>query len=336
MRLLHCFAARKATITVTLGGMNATTTQRISHRFCIALGLANLLIVTVSVPLGTQAYNYIEDTDIASIVSVCSALVSASVLGIVILLGAWGPGPMWLRLLAVVAAVCGWSMYYIGVDTLFDNWYFDRPYYYPSAGMQLASHIGHGTSLAVPMMMIMVLVAGLGRWRIGDRSLGPIQFGIAHVMIGTGLLAVLFVVNAEIQHRFYSMLFSEQNLVMGTENDFASVNAQRIQTMMIAAVTAPVCAIVVMTAAWSAYALYARLGIVIVLSLLGTYTWIMSDADISAPAGMLLGATLSSIWIAGNVRLLGWAGWPLSRRHPGTAAAAPAASDEPPESDGDG
>jgi len=276
--------------------------------------IANLVMLAVAIPLQNIAWNTFDDPDVANVIGIVCMLMASSSVAVVAILCGWGPGPMWYRGMLVCATVTVYAVTLVGVELVLNNLYFDSVYYPTETPMQLASHISNGLSLVVPMAMALVFFAAVGRWRIGPPSLGPVKLTIAHVMIGTALLAVLFVVNAEIQHRYYQILFADfEGDTMGG-GDFTSVSGQRFQTMMIASVTAPIAAVTITMAAWSAYALYARLGILFVLLMLSSITWVANPEDAANTAGLFVGAAACSAWIALNIRLIGRAGWPLSRR----------------------
>jgi len=85
--------------------------------------------------------------------------------------------------------------------------------------------------------------------------------------------------------------------------------------MMLAAIVAPIAALVTAISAWSLLNRYVWIGLVAPVLLLSAIAVAALEGDaLLAIAGIPVSASIACALIAINVRLVGLAGWPLSKR----------------------
>lgn len=294
--------------------MSLPAKQHFSWGIASILVILNVLLMVGGCVVQQQAFLWFDDSNWQTITNVVGSLVSTTGVGVMVLICSWGPGSIWIRSLALVLTAGLFAIAYVATSTTMDSLNYE--YYFSRGGvpLQIISHVGNGLSVLVPMMMVLSIIAAFGRWRIGPLKIGPIQIRIVDVMVGTAALAVLFVLNAEIQHRYYEEMFRDSNTV--GMDDFASVSAQRMQTMMVAAVSAPIAAFVTSAAAWSLINRYAFLLLATIVMGIGAITLAVDQSEVVAVAGLVSAILFTCLLIAANIRLLGRAGWPLLRRKP--------------------
>lgn len=280
------------------------------------LFLFNLLIAGTFTVVEEQAYRWFDGTKYGNAIEIFAILLNVSGLGVLTVLCSWGPGRIWVRSLVFGGGVVFFCAFVQGVTVTQDSLIYG--YYFDAEGMplELASLIGNCLALLVPLSILLWIIAAIFRWRIAVPDQGPIQIRIVDLMLSTLMLAILFVANAEIQHRYYRVPEMDAT---GVDVEWSSVQEQRKETMLAAAVLAPIAAIVVTASAWAAYRWLARLVLLAVILMLMGIQLIMFDVatdvrDWEVLFGMLVGAFGCCGLIALNVRLVGWGGWPLSRR----------------------
>ncbi len=272
----------------------------------------NLLLLVVALAISDFVYAFVDDTELASIIGISASIPAVSPIAIVSLLCGWGPGPVWRRGLALVLFLVLFVLLLTGVEAASRNLTYDSVVSYGTGlPLQLASQLGYAFSLAIPLTMILVIMAAIGRWRIGETDLGPVRIRILDVMIGTAVLAVLFVANGEIQAAYYRELFGGFDTFGSHE---FTARGQQIQTMVIAAFTAPIAAVLIATSAWCARRWYAWILLAVWVMSLIVISYVIDQSGLTNAIGSGLGCLAGCAWIAVNIALIGRGGWPLARR----------------------
>lgn len=297
-----------------------------SRRMATVLIVGNLLMMVGGCTLQEQSRRWFESPDLFMVIG---TMLMLSSIAVATLLSSWGPGPVWIRALVLSVVICLAALTQVACVYTLQNIVYDFNRMPAGVTVQLASQIANGLNLAIPMLIVLSILAVLGRWRIGPPSLHPMQIRIVDVMMGIVALAFLFAVNPEVQQRYNEIGFSKAkyNDVIATtgwlgnsvisRGDYPTVGQYRFETMMLAAIVAPIVALVTAISAWSLLNRYAWISLVAPMLLLSAIAVAALDwYDVLAIAGIPLSALIACALIAINVRLIGYAGWPLSRRLP--------------------
>ena len=239
--------------------------------------VANFIFMVVGYVVSDQAHVWIDSSVIAMVVEHVGSWTMVGTLSTLTLLCSWGPGPVWLRSLALCLTTFLFCLQMSAVDYLLNSYFF----------LDFEEQILIAFAIVVTVMMILSLFAALGQWRIGPPSLDPIRIRIIDVMFGTAALAILFACS-------------------GPED--------RSMTLILASVYAPIVAVVIAPSAWCLQNRYAWMPVLATLSILFAISYLLDPQGSTEYAIACAASSLAALWIAANVRLLGCAGWPLSRR----------------------
>ena len=186
---------------------------------------------------------------------VIGTMLMLSSIAVATLLSSWGPGPVWIRALVLSVVICLAALTQVACVYTWQNIVYEFNRMPAGVAFQLASQIANALNLAIPMMIVLSILAAIGRWRIGPPSLHPMQIRIVDVMMGIGVLAFLFAVNPEVQQRYNEIGLSEAkyNDVIATtgwlgnyvisRGDYPTVGQYRFETMMLATIVAPIAAL---------------------------------------------------------------------------------------------
>ncbi len=295
-----------------------------SRRMATVLIVGNLLMMVGGCTLQEQSRRWFENPDLFMVIG---TMLMLSSIAVATLLSSWGPGPVWIRALVLSVVICLAALTQVACVYTWQNIVYEFNRMPAGVAFQLASQIANALNLAIPMMIVLSILAAIGRWRIGPPSLHPMQIRIVDVMMGIGVFSFLFAVNPEVQQRYNEIGFSEAkyNDVIATtgwlgntvisRGDYPTVGQYRFETMMLAAIVAPIAALVTAISAWSLLNRYVWIGLVAPVLLLSAIAVAALEGDaLLAIAGIPLSASIACALIAINVRLVGLAGWPLSKR----------------------